>query len=284
MRLHPKISRTNRFAGWSSPVVVASLIFPVLLVTGCRREPGTGTSSEEIEREVRVAAAADLKFAFDDLVGEFRKKNPSIKVTVTYGSSGNFYSQLSNEAPFDLFLSADIDYPRKLIESGMAKKESEFHYALGHIVVWVPNDSRLDLDKLGMKAVADSSVKKLAIANPKFAPYGRAAEAALKNLGIYDQVKDRLVLGENIAQAAQFVESGAADAGIIALSLALAPAMREKGRYWMIPPEDYPRLEQGGVIMNRAKDVEAAQELRAFVIGKEGRAILEKYGFMPPEG
>src|SRR5262249_59731578 len=127
------------------------------------------------EREVRVAAAADLKFAFDELASQFQKQNPNIKVAATYGSSGNFYSQISIKAPFDLFLSADIDYPRKLIDSGLALKESLFVYAIGRIVVWVPSASRLDVSKLGIQAVADPSVKKLAIANPRHAPYGRAA-------------------------------------------------------------------------------------------------------------
>jgi molybdate transport system substrate-binding protein len=146
----------------------------------------------------------------------------------------------------------------------------------------VPNGSKLDLDKLGIRTVADPSVKKIAIANPKHAPYGRAAEAALKKLGVYDDVKDRLVLGENIAQTSQFVESGSADVGLIALSLALAPNMREKGRYWDVPLDAYPRLEQGGVILNWAKDREATQALREFMMGKDGRAILKKYGFMLP--
>src|SRR5262249_48753690 len=161
--------------------------------------------------------------------------------------------------------SADIDYPRKLINSGLALKESEFLYAVGHLVVWVPNDSNLDLDRLGIQAVVNPSVKKLAIANPKHAPYGRAAEAALKKFGVYDDVKDRLVLSDNIAQAAQFVETGSADVGIIALSLALSAAMREKGRYWRVPLDAYPRLEQGGVILTWVQDREATQALQAFM-------------------
>ena len=253
-------------------------ILVVFCVAGCSgaKTPRAG------EREVRVAAAADLKFAFDDVASEFQRKNPGIKVTATYGSSGNFFAQLSNKAPFDLFLSADIDYPRKLIDSGLAVKESEFMCAVGQIVVWAPNGSKLDLDKLGVQAVADPSVKKLAIANPKHAPYGRAAEAALKKFGLYDDVKDRLVLGDNIAQTAQFVESGSADVGIIALPLALGPAMKDKGRYWTVPLDAYPRLEQGGVILTWARDLEATQALRAFVTGEEGRVILKRYGFMLP--
>lgn len=245
-------------------------------LAGCRSE-------NHQEREVSVAAAADLKFAFDEVAAAFQQQNPDIKVTVTYGASGNFYAQLTNKAPFDLFLSADIDYPRKLIDGALAEKDSEFLYAVGHLVIWVPNGSKLDLDKLGLKAVADPSVKKLALANPKHAPYGRAAEAALKNSGVYDEVKDRLVLGETIAQTAHFVETGAADAGLIALSLALAPAMQEKGRYWTVPLDAYPRLEQGGVIMTWAKDKEATKGLRTFIMGSEGRAMLKRFGFLLPE-
>jgi molybdate transport system substrate-binding protein len=245
---------------------------------GCRGEQAPATG----EREVRVAAAADLKFAFDDLALDFEGKNPGIKVTTTYGSSGNFYAQLSNNAPFDLFLSADIDYPRQLIDGGLALKESLFVYAVGRIVLWVPNGSKLDLNKLGIRAVADASVKKLAIANPKHAPYGRAAEAALKKSGVYDAVKDRLVLGENIAQTAQFVESGSADVGIIALSLALAPTMRDKGHYWTVPLDTYPIVEQAGIIMTWAKDTQATRALRDFMTGKEGQAILKRYGFVLP--
>jgi molybdate transport system substrate-binding protein len=215
-------------------------------------------------------------------VVEFEKEHPDIKVSVTYGSSGNLYAQLSNKAPFDLFLSADIDYPRKLIEAGLAAKESEFQYAVGHLVVWVPNDSPLDLEALGIRAVVDPFVKKLAIANPRHAPYGRAAEAALKKLGVYDEVEDRLVLGENIAQTAQFVETGAADVGLIALSLALAPALCDKGRYWPVPLDAYPPLEQGGAIMAWAKDQAATQALRDFLMSRQGRTVLKRFGFLLP--
>jgi molybdate transport system substrate-binding protein len=256
--------------------LVVLLVGQVAGLIGC----SGGGGSAQNGREVRVAAAADLKFAFDGISAEFQKKNPGFKVEVAYGSSGNFFAQLSNQAPFDLFLSADMDYPRKLMEAGDGF--SEFQYAVGHLVVWVPNGSKLDLDKLGIRAVVDPSVKKVAIANPEHAPYGRAAEAALKKLGVYHDVKDRLVLGENIVQTAQFVESGSADVGLIALSLALAPDLREKGRYWDVPTDAYPRLEQGGVILKWARDREATQSLRDFVTGKDGRAILKKYGFMLP--
>jgi molybdate transport system substrate-binding protein len=247
-----------------------------LATAGCSARP------EHTDREVRVAAAADLKFALDEAVSEFHRGHPDLRVKVTYGASGNFFAQLSNRAPFDLFLSADMDYPRRLIDEGLADKQSSFVYAIGHLVLWVPKDSPLDLDKLGVRAVLDPSVRKLAIANPRHAPYGRAAEAALKKMGLFDPVKDKLVFGENVAQTAQFVDAGAADAGLIALSLALAPTMRDRGRFCDVPPDAYPRLEQGGVILDWTADRGAALAFRNFLAGAEGKAVLRRYGFSLP--
>ena len=234
------------------------------------------------ERVVQVAAAADLKFALDEILESFHRQHQDIKAQVTYGSSGNFFAQLTNRAPFDVFFSADVDYPRKLVEQGLALKETEFLYAVGRLVVWVPRQSSVDLERLGIQALLDPSVRKIAIANPKHAPYGRAAEAAMRKLGVYEQVQERFVYGENIAQTAQFIQTGAADIGIIALALALAPALREEGRYWGIPLDAYPRLDQGGVVLAWAKDMAAAQALRAFVLGPEGKAVLRRYGFFLP--
>lgn len=235
-------------------------------------------------RQVRIAAASDLKYALDELAGSFRDSHPDVAVTITYGSSGNFFAQLCNDAPFDLFLSADVAYPQKLIEQGKASGDTLFRYAVGRIVVWVPADSRLDVRKRGIEVLADESVRKIAIANPKHAPYGRAAEAAMRGAGVYDRVKDKLVLGENIAQAAQFVQSGGADAGVIALSLAVAPAMRDKGQYFEIPAEAHPRIEQGGVVMARAEDPAAAREFRAVMLSGAAKALLKQYGFAEPPG
>jgi molybdate transport system substrate-binding protein len=279
---HP---RRSTHLAWASAAVFCVL---PLFLTGCgktdRPEAAKPAAAGPLQdREVTVAAAADLKFALGEVIAAFEKEHPGVKVKATYGSSGSLFAQLSNKAPFDVFLSADIDYPRKLIEQGLAAKETEFRYAVGHLVVWVPKSSPLDVQKLGIHAVGDPSVRKVAIANPKHAPYGRAAEAALKKLGVYDQVKDKLVLGENIAQTAQFVETGGADVGLLALSLAMAPQMREKGRYWEVPLDTYPTLDQGGVILSWAKDAEAAGQFRAFLIGERGRGILKQYGFLLPE-
>jgi len=233
--------------------------------------------------ELNIAAAADLKFALDELVAEFRHAHPDIAITTTYGSSGNFYAQLRNRAPFDLYFSADIDYPRKLAEEGLALDDDVFLYAVGRIVVWVPSNSPIRVDALGIQALRAPSVRTIAIANPQHAPYGRAAVAAMQSLGVYASVAPRLVYGENIAQTAQFVESGAADIGIIALSLAIAPQLRDQGRYWEIPFDAYPRMEQGGMIMRWTREPSAARELKGFILNTHGREVLRRYGFFLPE-
>jgi molybdate transport system substrate-binding protein len=231
---------------------------------------------------LRVAAAADMKFAMDEVIEAFREKYLTVRVEVTYGSSGNFYAQLSNHAPFDIFFSADIDYPRRLIREGAALADTEFLYGIGRLVVWVPRASSIDVEKLGMQSLLDASVKKIAIANPRHAPYGRAAMDAMKSLGVYDQVRDRIVFGDSVMQTAQFVESGGAEIGLISHSLVLAPLFRDKGRYWEVPASAYPRREQGGVILSWARDKSAAQALRDFVLGESGKAILRRYGFWLP--
>jgi molybdate transport system substrate-binding protein len=226
-------------------------------------------------RKVTIAAAADLNFAMPEIARQFRAAHPSVALAIAYGSSGNFFAQIGNRAPFDVFLSADLDYPRKLVAKGIGAGNSLFSYAVGRLVVWVPASSPLD----PATALSDPSVKHIAIANPQHAPYGRAAEAALRSLGLYQSVSPKLVLGENISQTLQFVESGAADVGMVALSLALAPPLRARGRYWEIPLDAYPRLEQGGMIL---RDSQAARDFRGFLLSAGGRSILKQYGFFVP--
>jgi molybdate transport system substrate-binding protein len=232
-------------------------------------------------RTVTVAAAADLRFAIEDIVREFAEVRSDVSVKMTYGSSGNFFSQLSNGAPFDMFFSADVDYTRKLQAEGLGLPDSEFVYAIGRIVPWAPRSSPIDVSR-GLDVLRDPSVRRIAIANPRHAPYGRAAEAAMKSLKVYDEVQPKLVFGENVAQTAQFVQTGAADVGIIALSLAMAPTLASAGQFWEIPPETYPRMEQGGLIMKSAQDAGAARAFREFVLGARGRAVLKRYGFRFP--
>jgi molybdate transport system substrate-binding protein len=229
-------------------------------------------------QEITVAAAADMSAALPELVAAYTKKTGQA-VKLSFGASGNLTNQIRNGAPFDIFLSADEQYPRQLITEGMASQDSLYRYAVGRLVLWVPNDSPLDLSKLGIQALLDPSVKKIAIGNPATAPYGRAAEAALRHFGIYDQVSSRLVLGENISQAAQFVESGNAQAGLIALSHALAPAMKKKGRYWTVPLDAYPTLNQAAVVLSRSRRQDAASKFLDFLRSPEGAALLTSYGF-----
>lgn len=234
-------------------------------------------------QEVRVAAAADLKFALDELGAQYEKHSGK-KIAAIYGSSGNFFAQIQNGAPFDLFLSADIEYPRKLEAAGLAEAGTLYEYAVGRIVIWMPSDAQADLANLGWRALLDPSVERIAIANPEHAPYGRAALAALRKAGVYEQVRRKLVYGENIAQAAQFVASGSAQTGIVALSLAVSPPMRD-GKRWQIPVEMYPPIEQGAVILKSAKDKDGARALLAFLKSDTGRKILKTYGFTePPSG
>jgi len=228
-----------------------------------------------------VAAAADMSGALPQLVETYTKKTGQT-VKVTLGSSGNLTNQIRNGAPFDVFFSADEEYPQQLIAEGLASKDTLYRYAVGRLVLWVPGDSPLDLSKVGMKALLDPSVKKISIANPATAPYGRAAEAALRHFGIYNQVSSRLVLGENVSQAAQFVESGNAQAGLIALSHALAPAMKDKGRYWTVPLDVYPTLNQAAVVLSRSKQQEAARRFLEFVRSPEASSLLSSYGFSVP--
>jgi len=229
-----------------------------------------------------IAAAADLRFAMEALARDFHASHPAVEVRPAYGSSGNFYAQIRNGAPFDLFLSADMDYPRRLASEGVAVRDSVFVYAVGHIVVWARANSPLDVARLGMRALQADSVQHIAIANPQHAPYGRAAEAALKSAGVYDRLAPRLVLGENIAQTLEFVESGAADVGIVALSLALAPAVRDGGKYWEVPADSYPPVEQSGAILKRAQNPQAARDFRAFLLSPAGARVLRQYGFSLP--
>jgi molybdate transport system substrate-binding protein len=231
--------------------------------------------------ELLVAAAADLSTALKEIGDNFETKTGA-KVKLSFGASGALTQQIQNGAPFDLFFSADMAYPRQLIAAGDADAASLYEYAVGKLVLWVPADSPLDVETQGMKILLDSSVKKIAIANPQHAPYGRAAVAALKTDGIYDQVAERLVIGENISQAAQFVESGNAQAGFVALAHALAPGMRGKGKYWEVPTDSSPALAQGVVVLSHSQHKQEAKKFVDYLKTKAAAEILKKYGFTLP--
>jgi molybdate transport system substrate-binding protein len=229
---------------------------------------------------VRVAAAADLKPVLDEAAARLAARQPAIRVEPIYGSSGSMHAQLRQRAPYDMFLSADVAYPQDLVSAGIGSKTDLFAYGVGRIVIWVPSTSRLPIERDGLRALEGAS--RIALANPRHAPYGKAAEAAMRKAGIWDRLRPRLVLGESVAQAAQFVQSGAADAGIIAKSLALTPALRAAGRFAEVPDSSYPPLVQGGLVLPWARSREAALRLRDFLTSNEGRQLLASSGFGSP--
>jgi molybdate transport system substrate-binding protein len=244
--------------------------------------PGFSASSAPTAgREVTVAAAADLNSALTEIAASFKKRT-GITVKLSFASSGALAQQIQNGAPFDLFFSADMDHPRQLADAGQAEALSLFRYAVGGLVLWVPADSPLDVEHKGMNVLADPAVKKIAIANPQYAPYGRAAVAAMKHVELYDQVSDRLVMGENVSQAAQLVESGKAQVGFVALAHVTSPAMQGKGRYWQIPAEAYPSLDQGLVIISRSRRKKQAAAFVEYIKSPESAKVLSRYGFTVP--
>ena len=239
-------------------------------------------------QQITVAAAADLSTALPEIAAKYKSQTGQ-EVKLIFGSSGNLTTQIRNGAPFDVFFSADEEYPKQLIDAGLAEKDSLYRYAVGRLVLWMPNEVPINLQKLGINALLDPAVKKIAIANSQHAPYGRAAESALRHYGIYDQVSSRLVLGESVSQAAQFVESGNAQAGLIALSHALAPALKSKGHYWTVPLDAYPTLNQAAVVLSHSKQQAAARKFLEFVRSPGAASLLKDYGFslpaeQPPSG
>lgn len=229
--------------------------------------------------KITIAAAADLKFAMDELLIEFRQAHPKDKVEVIYGSSGKFHTQIQQGAPFDLYFSADIQFPRLLAKAGFAASEVIPH-ALGRLVLW---SATQDASKMTLNSLTDPAIKRIAIANPTFAPYGKRAVEALKQSGLWDKVQHKLVYGENIAHTAQFVQTGNAQVGIIALALALNPQLASKGGYWLVPDELHAPLEQGFIITKRAEKNALAKQFAAYMESEPARAVMVRYGFVVPE-
>ena len=228
---------------------------------------------------VAVAAAADLQTVMPQLVSRF-ERDTGIRATVSYGSSGNFFAQIQNGAPFDAFFSADVDYPKRLVASGYADADSFYEYATGHLVVWTRSDSGIDVTR-GLSIVADERVTRVAIANPQYAPYGRAAVAALQHEKLYERVQSKLVLGENISQTAQFAQTGNAQVGIISLSLALGRAL-EGGTYARVPTTSHPPIQQAAVVVSRSKNKAAARHLLDYLRQPGTATLLQSFGFAPP--
>jgi molybdate transport system substrate-binding protein len=235
------------------------------------------TSISLSAQKVLIAAAADLRYAMAEVVLAYKKANPKSDIKVTYGSSGNAYQQIVNGAPYDIYFSADIMYPNKLKEQGLTATNPTL-YAIGFIVLW---SNQIDVSK-GISSLKDSRITKIAIANPDHAPYGKRAEESLKFYKLYDGLKSKIIMGENISQAAQFAQTGNAEVGILALSLVLSPAMKNHGKYFLIDSKSYSPLEQAYVIIKKPTVNTEAYKFAKFVATPTARAIFKSYGFKLP--
>ena len=258
------------------------LLILLTFIAGCA-DSYTEQTSEPNTLVLKVAAAANLQYAMTEIEKIFEENQPDISLEISYGSSGNFFSQLSQLAPYDIFFSADTKYPRKLVEQGFIAETDYFPYASGQIVLWVPEGSPLDLKTSGIQILLDPAVKKIAIANPRLAPYGLAAVEAMQHFQLYDQIKDKLVLGENISQTAHFIESKAADVGVLAFSLVRVPERNDRGQYWKIPTDAYSQIIQAGGILKTSPHPAAARHFREFVLGPNGQEVLTRFGYSIPE-
>ncbi len=236
-------------------------------------------SSAAVFADLTVAVAANVQYTFEELKTAFEKKT-GISVKAVIGSSGKFTAQIENGAPFDVFLSADMDYPITLYKEGLTVNAPKI-YAYGALVIWTMTD--VDLSG-GIEVLADANVKKIAIASPKTAPYGRQAVNALKHYDLYAQVGKKLVYGESIAQANQFITTKAADVGITAKSVVLAPQLKDKGQWIDVPKESYEPIAQGVVILKHAErgKMDEANKLVDFISSGEAGEIFKKYGYALP--
>ncbi len=230
--------------------------------------------------DLYVAAASDLVYCLKDINDAFNVANPGTNVIVSAGSSGRFYSQVQNGAPFEVYLSADMRYPRKLADEGHADKKTLFQYAVGRVVLWAV-DPKIDVSK-GMQILIDPAVRHVSLANPEHAPYGVAGQAAMQKAGVYSAVAPKLVTAENVSQAAQYVLAGSVEVGIVAMSLVKSPALEGKGKYWTIPADQHSVIEQGAVVTKKGMSNPMAGRYMSFLSTPEARAIFDRYGFLLP--
>ena len=226
-----------------------------------------------------IAAAADLKFALDEIIAAFKTANPDARVEVIYGSSGKFYAQIQQGAPYDLYFSADIAFPRALVKAGFAASAVK-PYAIGRMVLW---SATRDASQMTLASLGDPAITRIAIADPKHAPYGKRAEEALRAAGMWERVESKLVYGENITQTALLVQTGNAQAGLIALSLAVHPELARRGGYWLVPDALHEALEQGFIITRRAADSALAHRFADYMGSAPARAVMRRYGFALPD-
>jgi molybdate transport system substrate-binding protein len=227
---------------------------------------------------LRIAAAADLQPLLPALIERFRQQS-GIATDASYQSSATLATQIIDGAPFDLFLAADVSFPQRVIDAGRAEESQPVIYARGTLVLWTRNDT--GLTALTMDSLRNPAVKTIAMANPEHAPYGRAALAALQHSGLYAAVRSKLVIAENIAQAAQYADSGNAQVGFISLTSALTPRLRASGHFVRVPAEDYPPILQGAVVIRGRAGSTAAHQFLNFLAQPEIRHMLTAEGLEP---
>ena len=248
----------------------------------CSLGAGRPARAETGTTQLAIAAAGDLRGVLEEIKTRFEVGHPTVQLQLSFGASGSLTAQIQQGAPFDLFLSADTGFPERLQKAGLVTQEGLFPYATGSLTLWVRKELGLNPARDGLKVLLNPAVKRIATANPQVAPYGRAGEAALRQAGIYEGVQPRLVFADNIAQAAQFLQSGTAEAGLISGAQANHPALRSSGLLWLVPAQAYPPLRQAGVILKRTAHPSQAAAFRAFFTGPEGQAILTQHGFGKP--
>ena len=279
----PRTPSHHRFCRACRDRVVVTALLVAVCVTilgGCTKP--APPRAPPAPTKIRVAAATDLRSCLDAVTDAFQVEHPTFDLLPTFGASGVLLTQLNSGLETDLYLSADIAYAHDLAAAGLAAEADVFESGQGRLVIWVRNESPIDVIKLGAEALLDTSVRRVAIANPVHAPYGRAAVAALEHLGLHDRLKEKLAVGENAAQAAQYVESSAAEVGILPMALAKGTRLSERGRFWVVPADAHPPIRHGGAIHARAIDREATVAFRDFLLSPAGRAILARYGFEFP--
>jgi molybdate transport system substrate-binding protein len=254
---------------------ILAFLFALLFLAGAARAQAPAAT-------LTIVAAADLRGVFDDLKAGFEAKHPGTALRAAFGASGSVTAQIQQGAPYDVFLAADTGFPEQLQKAGLVTAEGPFPYAMGSLTLWVRKDLNLDPARDGLKVLLNPAIQKIATANPQTAPYGRAGEAALRSAGLLDTLRARLVYADNIAQAAQYLQAGTAEAGLISYSQAAHPALSGMGVLWRVPAEAYPPLRQAGVILKRTPFSEQARAFKEFLVGPEGQAILARHGFGKP--
>ena len=226
-------------------------------------------------QKVNVAAAANLRYVLEEIKTAYLKQNPKAKVNLTFGASGTLVQQIQNGASFDFFMAADNEFPLKLKEKGLTTGPMST-YAFGKLAIY---STTLDVSKQGLDILKSSAIKKIAIANPETAPYGERAVQLLKSQKLYESLKSKIVLGENISQTAQFAFTGNAEIGFVALSLALAPDMAGKGDYYIVPQSMYQPIEQACILIKTQVLNTEAAKFKKFVLSPNSKAIWEKWGY-----